>query len=60
LAGILDSDEGRGVISLYIIGTLFGAIFFSIFAPVLLTFGFQVEALAMASGVGSGSVMSAV
>lgn len=55
----LDSDEGRGVISLYIIGTLFGAIFFSIFAPVLLAFGLQVEALAMASGVGSGSMMSA-
>lgn len=55
----LDSDEGRGVISLYIIGTLFGAIFFSIFAPILLNFGFRVEALAMASGVGSGSMMSA-
>ena len=55
----LDSDEGRGVISLYVIGTLFGAIFFSIFAPILLSFGFDIEALAMASGVGSGSMMSA-
>lgn len=55
----LDSSEGRGVISLYIIGTLFGAIFFSIFAPLLLELGFRVEALAMASGVGSGSMMSA-
>ena len=32
----LDSDEGRGVLSLYIIGTLFGTIFFSVFAPLLL------------------------
>ncbi|WP_408008477.1 DUF3100 domain-containing protein [Pseudalkalibacillus sp. A8] len=55
----LGSDEGRGVLSLYIIGTLFGAIFFSIFAPILLQFGFRVEALAMASGMGSGSMMTA-
>src|SRR5690625_1797570 len=51
----LDSDEGRGVISLYIIGTLFGAIFFSVFALLLLSVGFDFEALAMACGVGAGS-----
>lgn len=55
----LESSEGRGVLSLYIIGTLFGAIFFSIFAPILLELGIRVEALAMATGVGSGSMMSA-
>lgn len=55
----LDSQEGRGVLSLYIIGTLFGAIFFSVFAPILLDAGFRVEALAMASGVGSASMMTA-
>ncbi|WP_087974130.1 DUF3100 domain-containing protein [Oceanobacillus rekensis] len=55
----LESKEGRGVLSIYIIGTLFGAIFFSIFSPILLQLGFQVEALAMATGVGSGSMMSA-
>lgn len=55
----LESPEGRGVISLYVIGTLFGTMFFSIFAPILLDFGIRVEALAMASGVGSGSMMSA-
>lgn len=55
----LESKEGRGVLSIYIIGTLFGAIFFSIFAPILLDLGFSVEALAMASGVGSGSMMTA-
>lgn len=55
----LDSPEGRGVLSLYLIGTLFGSIFFSIFAPVLLTLGFDVRALAMSSGVGSASMMTA-
>ncbi|API93269.1 membrane protein [Virgibacillus pantothenticus] len=55
----LESKEGRGVLSIYIIGTLFGAIFFSVFAPILLDLGIRVEALAMASGVGSGSMMSA-
>lgn len=55
----LHSDEGRGVLSIYLIGTLFGAIFFSAFAPVLLAFGFDVKALAMASGMGSASMMTA-
>ncbi|MDR0879670.1 MAG: DUF3100 domain-containing protein [Clostridioides sp.] len=55
----LDSAEGRGVLSLYLIGTLFGSIFFSIFAPLLLTFGFDYRALAMSSGVGSASMMTA-
>ncbi|WP_316569092.1 DUF3100 domain-containing protein [Neobacillus sp. YIM B06451] len=55
----LDSPEGRGVLSLYIIGTLFGAIFFSILAPILLDLGFRVEALAIASGMGSASMMTA-
>ncbi len=55
----LDSDEGRGILAMYLFGTLFGALFFSVFAPLLLNFGFDVRALAMASGVGSGSMMSA-
>lgn len=55
----LDSDEGKGVLGIYIFGTLFGAVFFSIFSPLLLNLGFSVEALAMASGVGSGSMMAA-
>lgn len=55
----LESREGRGVLSIYIIGTLFGAVFFSVFAPLLLDLGFDVRALAMASGVGSGSMMTA-
>lgn len=55
----LDSDPGRGVLSIYLIGTLFGAVFFSFFAPVLLGIGFDVRALAIASGMGSASMMTA-
>ena len=55
----LDSPEGRGVLSLYIIGTLFGALFFSMFAPLMILLGYDPQALAMACGVGSGSMMAA-
>ena len=54
----LDSKPGRGVLSMYIFGTLFGTLFFSIVAPIFLSFGFRPEALAMASGMGSASMMA--
>ena len=55
----LNSDPGRGVLSMYLMGTLFGALFFSFFAPVLLGTGLDVRALAIASGMGSASMMTA-
>ncbi|WP_198025349.1 DUF3100 domain-containing protein [Brachybacterium phenoliresistens] len=55
----LNSDPGRGVLSMYLMGTLFGALFFSFFAPVLLGLGLDVRALAIASGMGSASMMTA-
>lgn len=55
----LNSPEGRGVLSMYIFGTLFGAIFFSIVAPIFLSLGFSIESLAIASGMGSASMMTA-
>lgn len=55
----LNSPEGRGVLSMYIFGTLFGAIFFSIVAPIFLEIGFSIEALSIASGMGSASMMTA-
>jgi Protein of unknown function (DUF3100) len=55
----LNSDPGRGVLSMYLMGTLFGALFFSFFAPVLLGFNLDVRALAIASGMGSASMMTA-
>lgn len=54
----LDSPEGRGVLSMYIFGTLFGALFFSIVAPMFLALGYSPESLAMASGMGSASMMA--
>ncbi len=55
----LNSPEGQGVVAIYLIGTLFGALIFSILIPVLAIFGFSPLALAMASGVGSTSMMTA-
>lgn len=55
----LDSAEGRGVLSQYIFGTIFGALFFSFLPPLFLKMGLSPESLAMASGVGSASMMAA-
>lgn len=55
----LDSAEGRGVLSQYIFGTIFGALFFSFLPPLFLKLGLSPESLAMASGVGSASMMAA-
>jgi hypothetical protein len=55
----LDSKEGTGVMGVYIVGTLFGTIFFAILASLVGTLGlFHPYALAMACGVGSGSMMA--
>jgi MFS family permease len=44
----------------YVIGTLFGTFIFAILASILATTGmFSIEALAMACGIGSGSMMAA-
>ncbi|SMF04369.1 DUF3100 domain-containing protein [Desulfovibrio gilichinskyi] len=56
----LDSAEGRGVMGVYICGTVFGTIFFGLMASFLAAFQiFHPYALAMASGVGSASMMTA-
>ena len=56
----LDSAEGRGVMGVYICGTVFGTIFFGLMASFLAAFEiFHPYALAMASGVGSASMMTA-
>jgi len=44
----------------YVVGTLFGTFTFAILASIFATTGaFSVEALAMACGIGSGSMMAA-
>ena len=56
----LDSPEGRGVLGVYIVGTLFGAVFMGLLAGFLATTTpLHPYALAMACGVGSGSMMAA-
>ena len=56
----LDSPEGRGVMSVYICGTLFGAVWLGLLAGYLAALKiFHPYALAMGAGVGSGSMMAA-
>lgn len=54
-----DSPEFRGVMTNYIVGTIFGVIAISIYSSLLLNFPFfSPQAIAMAVGVGSASMMS--
>lgn len=56
----LDSPEGRGVMAIYICGTLFGAIWMSILSGLVARMDIlHPLALAMGAGVGSGSMMAA-
>lgn len=56
----LSSPEGRGVMSIYICGTLFGAVWLGLLAGYLAALKiFHPYALAMGAGVGSGSMMAA-
>ncbi|KMY86268.1 putative membrane protein [Candidatus Paraburkholderia calva] len=56
----MDFAEGRGVLPEYLTGTVFGAVFIAIFAGFVASLNiFHPLALAMGSGVGSGSMMAA-
>jgi MFS family permease len=56
----LDSPEGRGVMAMYVCGTLYGAIWMSILASLIAKLNIlHPYALAMGAGVGSGSMMAA-
>jgi hypothetical protein len=56
----LDSPEGRGVMAVYICGTLFGAIWLGFVAGFVASLNLiHPYALAMGAGVGSGSMMAA-
>lgn len=55
-----DSHPYRGVLSMYVFGSIFGAIFISLLASLTASTGlFDPLALAMGAGVGSGSMMAA-
>lgn len=55
-----DSPQYRGVLSMYVFGTIFGAVIVSLIASLAASLGlFDPLALAMGEGVGSGSMMAA-
>lgn len=55
-----DSDQYRGVLAMYVFGTLFGAITISFLTSAVASLDiFNPQALAMGVGVGSGSMMAA-
>ena len=54
-----DSPEGRGVMAMYICGTLFGALWCGVLAGGVASLNiFHPYALAMGAGIGSGSMMA--
>ncbi|CAM3883405.1 DUF3100 domain-containing protein [Alkalicoccus chagannorensis] len=56
----INSPEGRGVMAVYIFGTVFGAVFMGLIAGFLATLTpLHPYSFAMASGIGSGSMMAA-
>lgn len=55
----INSPEGSGVLGTYLMGTVLGTIFFSILGSVSIYTGLHPYALGMATGVGSGSMMTA-
>lgn len=55
----ISSPEGMGVMGTYMVGNLFGTIFFGLLASLAANTGIHPYALAMACGMGSGSMMTA-
>lgn len=56
----IEGPEGRGVMGVYICGTVFGTIFFGLMATLVASANLlHPYSLAMAAGVGSGSMMTA-
>ena len=55
----IDSPEGRGILGIYLCGTIFGTIFFGLLGGLAVATGLHPLALAMACGMGSASMMTA-
>lgn len=55
----INSPEGTGVMGTYMVGNLFGTIFFGLLGSFGVLSGIHPYALAMACGMGSGSMMTA-
>jgi len=54
----INSPEGIGVMGTYMVGNLFGTVFFGLLASFAVMTGIHPYALAMACGMGSGSMMT--
>ncbi|WOF22997.1 DUF3100 domain-containing protein [Microbacterium betulae] len=55
-----DSDQYRGVLAMYVFGTMFGAVYITLLTSLVANWKiFDPLALAMGAGVGSGSMMAA-
>ena len=55
----INSPEGTGVLGTYIVGSVIGTVYFGIISPIGLSFGLHPLSLAVACGLGSGSMMAA-
>lgn len=55
----INSPEGTGVMGTYMVGNLIGTVFYGLIASISVSTGLHPYALAMASGMGSGSMMTA-
>jgi hypothetical protein len=55
----ISSPEGTGVLGTYLMGTIFGTIFFGLLGSVAVFTGLHPYALAMGCGIGSASMMTA-
>ncbi len=55
----IDSPEGTGVLGTYLIGSVIGTVYFGIISPLGLHLGLHPLSLAVACGLGSGSMMAA-
>jgi hypothetical protein len=55
----ISSAEGTGVLGTYLMGTIFGTIFFGLLGSVAVFTGLHPYALAMGCGIGSASMMTA-
>ena len=55
----MNSPEGTGVLGIYLVGSVLGTIYFSVLGSFAAQTGLHPFALAMGSGIGSGSMMAA-
>lgn len=55
----IESPEGTGVLGTYLVGSVIGTVYFGIISPLGLQLGLHPLSLAVACGLGSGSMMAA-